>query len=145
MLWVGPHSRCYVRAGHKLKGLSSDSSFCVQNGEKMKKILKKTKDAIIKIDDFREEKLENFIADEIFSRLDENDSIDKLEKKAILAGITAANAYLTTYGVPVLPEDIKEQIAAAAVKSLGKANKLLQNQLKKTSNLYKKRSKGEEG
>lgn len=110
----------------------------------MKKLFKKTKDIIIKIDDFREEKLEIFIADEILSKLDENDSIDKLEKKAILAGITAANAYLTTYGVPVLPKDIKEQIATAAVKSLGKANKLLQKQLKKTSKSYKKRHKGEE-
>ena len=110
----------------------------------MKKLFKKTKDIIIKIDDFREEKLEIFIADEILSKLDENDSIDKLEKKAILAGITAANAYLTTYGVPVLPEEIKEQIATAAVKSLGKANKLLQKQLKKTSKSYKKRHKGEE-
>lgn len=110
----------------------------------MRKILKKTKQIIIKIDDFREEKLENFIADEILSKLDENDSVDKLEKKAILAGINATNAYLTTYGVPVLPEDIKEQIATAAVKTLGKANKLLQKQLKKTSKSYKKRHKGDE-
>ena len=73
-----------------------------------------------------------------------NDKVDELEKKAILAGITAANAYLTTYGVPVLPEDIKERIADATVKALGKANKLLQKQLKKTSKAYKKRHKGEE-
>lgn len=110
----------------------------------MKKFLKKTKEIIIKIDDFREEKLENFIADEILSKLDKNDTVDKLEKKAILAGINAANAYLTTYGVPVLPEDIKEKIATSAVQSLGKANKLLQKQLKKTSKSYKKRHKGEE-
>lgn len=108
------------------------------------KLFNKTKQIIIKIDDFREEKLENFIADEILSKLDENDSVDKLEKKAILAGITAANAYLTTYGVPVLPEDIKERIADATVKALGKANKLLQKQLKKTSKAYKKRHEGEQ-
>lgn len=108
------------------------------------KILNKTKKIIIKIDDFREEKLENFIADEILSKLDENSTVDKLEKKAILAGITAANAYLTTYGVPILPEDIKERIADISVQALGKANKLLQKQLKKTSKAYKKRHEGEQ-
>lgn len=108
------------------------------------KLFNKTKQIIIKIDDFREEKLENFIADEILSKLDENDKVEELEKKAILAGITAANAYLTTYGVPVLPEDIKERIADATVEALGKANKLLQKQLKKTSKAYKKRHEGEE-
>lgn len=110
----------------------------------MKKILKKTKQIIIKIDDFREEKLENFIADEILSKLDENDSIDKLEKKAILAAITAANAYAATYGVPSIPDDIKEKIAKASVKVLGKANKKLQTQLKKKSKAYKKRHTEEE-
>ncbi len=107
------------------------------------KLLKRTKKILIKLDDFREEKLEVFIADEILSKLDGNESVDILEKKAILAGITAANAYLTTYGVPVLPEDIKERIASAAVQALGKANKLLQKQLKKTSKAYKKRHEGE--
>lgn len=103
------------------------------------KIFKKTKEIIIKIDDFREEKLEVFIADQILGRLDGSEKLDVLEKKAILAGITAANAYLSTYGVPIVPEEIKEKIAESSVKALSKANKLLQKQLKKTSKAYKKR------
>lgn len=109
----------------------------------MSKVFNKAKSIVIKLDDFREEKIEDFIADEILLKLDTNSKIDDLEKKAVIAGITAANAYMTTYGVPILPDAIKEKIADAAVKSLGKANKLLQKQLKKKSKAYKKRHKGE--
>ena len=103
------------------------------------KLFKKTKQIIIKIDDFREEKLEVSIADQILGRLDASEKVDSLEKKAIKAGLTAANAYLATYGVPIVPEDVKEAIAESSVKALSKANKLLQKQLKKTSKAYKKR------
>lgn len=103
------------------------------------KLFKRTQKIIIKLDDFREEKLEDFIADSILKKLDENATVDKLEKQAIITGITAANAYMTTYGVGTLPEDVKEKIANETVKALGKANKLLQKQLKKKSAAYVKR------
>lgn len=105
----------------------------------------KIKKIIIKLDDFREEKLEDFIADKILANLDKCNKVDELEKKAIIAGITAANAYLTTYGVPILPDEVKEKIADVTVKSLGKANKLLQKQLKKKSKAYLKRKGGNDG
>ena len=107
------------------------------------KIFNKTKQIMIKIDDFREEKLEVFLADEILGKLDVSEKLDNLEKKAVKAGITAANAYLMTYGVPIVPEDVKEQIAECSVRILSKANKLLQKQLKKTSKAYKKRHQEE--
>lgn len=103
-----------------------------------KKLLNKTKKIIIKIDE-RREKLEDFIADDILKRVDENATVDTLEEQAIITGITAANAYMTTYGVPTLSSDVKEQIAKTCVKALGKANKLLQKQLKKKSKAYEKR------
>lgn len=109
----------------------------------MPKIFKKAKSIVIKLDDFREEKLENFIANEILSKLDTSTKVDELEKQAIIAGITAANAYMSTYGVPTLPANIKEKIADAAVKNLSKANKLLQKQLNKKSKAYKRRHKGD--
>lgn len=103
----------------------------------------KAKQIIIKIDD-RREKIEDFIADEILSKIDECKSVDILEEKAIIAAITAANAYAATYGVPSIPDNIKEKIAKTSVKILGKANKKLQIQLKKKSKTFAKRHKGEE-
>lgn len=100
---------------------------------------------LIKLDDLREEKIEDFIADKILTNLDKCSKVDDLEKQAIMAGITAANAYLTTYGVPILPDEVKEKIADATVKTLGKANKLLQKQLKKKSKAYLKRKEGKNG
>lgn len=96
----------------------------------------KAKEIIIKIDDFREEKLEDFIADDILKTIDESMTVDKLEKQAIITGLTAANAYMKTYGAPILPDDIKEKIADQTIKALGKANKALQKQLKKKSKSY---------
>lgn len=99
--------------------------------------MKKFKKIVITIDNKRE-KLEDFIADRILARIDNSTKVDELEKKAIIAGLTAGNAYLTTYGVPVIPDEVKEKIADTGVKALNKANKLLQKQLKKKSKLYKK-------
>ena len=96
------------------------------------------KKIIIKIDD-RRENLEDFIADRILGALDENKKIDALERKGVIAAITAAGAYAATYGLPVCPENIKERIADEVVKALGKANKRLQKQLKKKSKSYIKR------
>lgn len=96
------------------------------------------KKIIIRIDD-RRENLEDFIADKILANLDENETVDSLERKGIIAAITAANAYAATYGVPVIPDKIKEKIADEVVKALGKANKKLQKQLKKKSKQYTER------
>lgn len=109
----------------------------------MGKIFKTAKNIIIKLDDFREEKIEDFIANEILAKVETSSKIDELEKQAIIAGITAANAYMTTYGVPTLPNEVKQKIADAGVKALNKANKLMQKQLNKKSKRYKKRHEGE--
>lgn len=107
----------------------------------MTKLFNRAKAIVLKIDDFREEKLEDFISNEILAKLDNSKKIDELEKQAILTGIRTANIYIETYGVPEVPEDIKERIANAGVKALGKANKLLQKQLNKKSKGYIKRHK----
>ena len=91
---------------------------------------------IITIDNKREN-IEDFIADKILFKIDSSTKIDELEKRAIIAGLTAGNAYLSTYGVPAIPEEVKEKIADVAVKAINKGNKLLQKQLKKKSKTYK--------
>lgn len=101
------------------------------------------KKILIKIDDFREEKLEDFIADSILAKLDNNSTVDELERKAVIVAITAANAYAATYGVPNCPDEIKEKIADVTVKILDKANKKLQKQLKKKSKRYTQRHENE--
>lgn len=101
--------------------------------------MNKLKNIILKLDDFREEKLEDFIANQILAKIDNCKKVDELEKAAIISAVTAANAYLSTYGVPTLPEEIKSKIADTTVKSLGKANKLLQKQLNKKSKSYIRR------
>lgn len=93
--------------------------------------------------DNKRENIEDFIADRILAGLDENEKIDTLEEKAILAAFEAADAYLATHGVPSLPDDIKKKIAQASVKAIGKANKALQKQLKKKSRRYKEEHKQE--
>ena len=102
-------------------------------------VLRKAKSIILRIDDFREEKLEDFIANEILGKIDECKKIDELERQAILVGIKSANMYLVTYGVPTLPNEVEEQIANLSVKALGKGNRLLQKQLKKKSKRYRAR------
>ena len=96
----------------------------------------------VKIDDKRE-RIEDFIADKIFKKLDENDNLDTLQEKVILVAFEAADAYLMTYDVPTLPENVKQTIAKGIVKGFGKANRKIQKQLKKKTDKYKKRH-GEE-
>jgi len=98
--------------------------------------MNKFKKIVITIDNKREN-LEDFVADRILTKIDSSTKVDDLEKEAIIAGLTAGNAYLATYGIPVIPNEVKEKIADAGVKALNKANKLLQKQLKKKSKLYK--------
>jgi hypothetical protein len=104
--------------------------------EKNMDLFNKTKKIIIKIDDFREEKLDSFIANDILAKIDESTTVDELEEKGIMTAITAANAYAATYGLPACPDEIKKQIAKEVVKQLGKANKLIQKQLNKKSKAY---------
>lgn len=136
--WV----RFVVAFGQGKKSRFSTTLFSRNRKGGVMQILKRTKIIFIKIDD-RREKIEDFIADEILTKLDESETVDSLEKKGIIAAITAANAYAATYGVPTIPEEIKERIAEGCVKAIGKANKKLQSQLKKKSKRYKERHKEE--
>ncbi len=96
------------------------------------------KKILIKIDDFREEKLEDYILNNLLIKLD-NSKIDDIEQKAIETALTAGNAYLATYGIPALPDNIKSEIARYTVKAINKANKLLRKQVTKKSKWYNKR------
>lgn len=101
--------------------------------------MSKLKNIILKIDDFREEKLENFVANKILAKLDTCSKVDELEKVVLIAALTAGNTYLSTYGVPTIPEEVKSKIADATLKVFSKANKLLQKQLQKKSKAYLQR------
>lgn len=87
----------------------------------------------------KKEKLEDFVADNIFQKLDENDNLDKIEEIIIAVTIESISAYLTTYNLPAIPESVKKSISKAIVKGFGKANRKIQKQLKKKSDKYKKR------
>ena len=106
-------------------------------------MFKRTKAILLKIDDFREEKLEDFLADEILGKIDSCNKVDELERTAILAGLKAANIYITTYGVPEIPQSVQNQIADVSIKALNRGNKLLQKQLKKKSKSYTERHKND--
>lgn len=106
-------------------------------------MFKKTKVILLKIDDFREEKLEDFLADEILGKIDSCNKVDELERAAILAGLKAANSYIVTYGVPEIPQSVQNQIADVSIKALNRGNKLLQKQLKKKSKSYTERHKND--
>ena len=96
----------------------------------------------LKIDD-RREKVEDFIADNILKRRDELKNVDDLRKAGSLAVINAVSAYISSYGLPALTDDVKDRIADANVKVLKRLNKKLQNQLKKKSKSYISRHGGE--
>lgn len=84
--------------------------------------------------DGRREKIEDFIADKILKAIDENTKIDKLQEKAVLIAFEAADTYLVTNGIPTLPENVKNAIARGVVRALGKANRKIQNRLRKKKN-----------
>jgi len=102
---------------------------------------KKTKQIIIKIDDFREEKLEDFIANDILKRFNELKNADNIRSAINLAIINAACAYATTYGLPAVSEDIKKQIDKEARKVEKSLNEKLQAQLNKKTKAYQNRHK----
>ena len=81
----------------------------------------------------KREKLEDFVADNIFQKLDENDNLDKIEEIIIAVTIESISAYLTTYNLPAIPESVKvkKSISKAIVKGFGKANRKIQKQLRK--------------
>lgn len=109
------------------------------------KILPKTrklaKTIYIKIDDFREEKVEDFIANGILKRWDEFKNADDLRRAGSLAIVNAVSTYALTYGLPALNDDVKNKIADAGAKTMKKLNKKLQKQLTKKSKAYQKRHK----
>lgn len=102
-------------------------------------MFEKLRKLVIKVDDFREEKLEDFIILNLLQKVDNNATVDSLEEQAIITALTAGNAYLATYGIPVLPDNVKTQIAKYTVKALGQANKKLQKIVNKKSKWYNKR------
>jgi hypothetical protein len=104
-----------------------------------KKLDAKIKLDFMEFDDFREEKIDTFIANDILKTADENTSLDELEKKGVEAGCKFANVYLVKYHLPTLSADAQEKIADAVVKGISKANKFLQKELNKKSKAYLKR------
>lgn len=100
------------------------------------------KNIIIRIDDFRENNIEDFLAAHILAPLYKNPTADNLERAAIKAAILAANAYVSTYGVAI-PETVADEIAVKSVNLLDVANEKLQKLLKKKSKSYKKRHEKE--
>jgi D-hexose-6-phosphate mutarotase len=99
-----------------------------------KKILKD----YYKVDDFREEHIDGFVANEILKKLDENSSVDQVEEVGIEAGLSYLSPFLAKYNV-TLSEDCKKKVADGIVKGISIANKALQKKLNETSNSYKKR------
>ena len=102
-------------------------------------LFKPAKTIIIKVDDFREEKLEVFLANDVLKRFDELKNADDLRKAMNMAIINAVGAYASTYGLPALNDDVKAQINNEAIKIEKKLNKKLQDQLNKKSKWYEKR------
>lgn len=102
-------------------------------------MFEKLRKLVIKVDDFREEKLEDFIILNLLKKVDDNSTVDSLEEQAIITALTAGNAYLATYGIPALPDNVKTQIAKYTVKALGQANKKFQKIVNKKSKWYNKR------
>ena len=90
---------------------------------------------IIKIDEKREV-FEDFIAVKVLERWDNFKNADDLREAFSYALITAVNAYLSTYGVPQVPDNIKHQMAKRSTIIYKRLNKKLQKQLKKKSKLY---------
>lgn len=102
----------------------------------MKNPFEKTKSIIIKLDDLREEKLEDFLANDVLKRFDELKNADDIRKAVNLAIINAVGAYASTYGLPALNDDVKKQINETAIKVEKALNKKLQSQLNKKSKAY---------
>lgn len=102
--------------------------------------MSKIKKIIIKIDEKREV-FEDFIADKILERWDNYKHSDELREAFSYTLITAINAYLSTYGVPQIPDNIKRQMAQRSAIIYKRLNKKLQKQLKKKSKIYSKNHK----
>lgn len=90
---------------------------------------------IIKIDEKREV-FEDFLAEKVLENWDNYSHSDDLREAFSYALITAVNAYLSTYGVPQVPDNIKRQMAKRSTIIYKRLNKKLQKQLKKKSKLY---------
>lgn len=100
--------------------------------------LKKTKEIIIKVDDFREEKLETFLANKL-KQYDELKNVDNIRSKLNYAIMDTMQALTTQYGSSIITPGVKFKINKAALKIEKSMNKKLQNQLNKKSKRYKER------
>jgi hypothetical protein len=101
---------------------------------------KKTKQIIIKIDDFREEKLETFIANR-FKQYDELENADEIRTKLNYTIMDTMQALTTQYGSGAITPEIKSKINKVVLKIEKAANKKIQNQLNKKSKAYQNRHK----
>ena len=80
----------------------------------------------IKIDDKRET-IEDFIADKILFNLDENEKVDALEEKAILAAMDAAALYLKLTACRRCRMRLKRKSQKQALKQSGRRIKKFKN------------------
>ena len=99
------------------------------------KILGKAKSIVIKIDDFREEKLETFIANR-FKQYDELENADAIRTKLNYAIMDTMQALTTQYGSGAITPEIKSKINKVVLKIEKSANKKIQNQLNKKTKSY---------
>jgi hypothetical protein len=98
----------------------------------------RTKKIIIKLDDFREEKLEVFLANR-FKQYDELENADEIRTKLNYTIMDTVQVLTTQYGSSAITPDIKIKINQIALKIEKTANKKIQNQLNKQSKWYKER------
>lgn len=99
------------------------------------KLFKRTQKIIIKLDDFREEKLETFIANR-FKQYDELENADEIRTKLNYTIMDTMQALTTQYGSGAITPEIKSKINKVVLKIEKAANKKIQDQLNKKSKSY---------
>ena len=97
----------------------------------LKKVIEKSEDS--------REFIEDFLANNFLVKIETSTKVDEIEEKAIITAISCAEAYFSKTGL--ITTDVKQSIAKQTVSVIGKANKLLQKQLKKKSQGYLARHK----
>jgi hypothetical protein len=91
-----------------------------------------------KVDDVREY-AEDYVADNLLTKLEGNETVDNLIKQGIRVGIECGNAYLTEKKLPTVPEGMSDKISDVVIKELALANKAIEQQLKKKGKGFKER------
>lgn len=99
------------------------------------------KKRVVDIFDDGREAFEDFLADRILSRLDGNEKLDAVKKRAIVAAFDFV-AMRTAMG-QLISEDMKYGIADEVVKQLAKPNSWLRKQLKKKNKKWIERHRNE--